>query len=307
MSLLIKAGIGKLSELAIDVDKNWQVRGITNLKEVASSMHKGDLPVRSDFVLVRLVPGPAGTILTSAGPGNIPAWMPAPGPLEVWVPEWIYVSFATAIENVSRSHSQNGPMASGHSEAYVDAPAEMIRMLTPTIALSDSEIAGITPDQTHSEDTPITRQYELDIVVGGSVADDGGIQASETAAAQNLTANDMALLPAVPAVNDAYYFGHANQFDLVKLNLGTQGVGVWTITWDYWNGVAWAALPDTNDDTNGFTAIAGWHDVSFTRPGDWATTTVLGMNLYWIRARVSAYTSITTQPMGTQSKVGIIG
>ena len=115
----------------------------------------------------------------------------------------------------------------------------------------------------------------------------------------------MTLLPAGPAQNDAYYFGFDKLFDVMTLNIGTPGAGVWTITWEYWNG-AWTALSGVTDGTTGFTAASGSHDVSFTRPGDWATTVVNAITKYWIRARVSAYTSITTQPKGTQSWIKII-
>ena len=36
-------GITKLSELTIDADKDWQQKGITNIKEIASSMAQGDM------------------------------------------------------------------------------------------------------------------------------------------------------------------------------------------------------------------------------------------------------------------------
>jgi len=148
--------------------------------------------------------------------------------------------------------------------------------------------------------------YSLKIVVDGAVADDGGTQTDETPAAQNPTQNDMTLLPAAPAVDDAYYFGHARRFDAVWLNIGIQGDGVWVITWEYWNGAAWSALADLVDNANGFTALVGLRDVSFTRPGDWATADVGGVpGLYWIRARVSSYTSINTQPRGNQAWVEI--
>lgn len=138
----------------------------------------------------------------------------------------------------------------------------------------------------------------------GAIADDGGVQTDDTTAANNDTANDMTLLPAVPAVNDAYYFGGGRTYSQLTVNIGTQGVGTWTITWEYWNG-AWVALSGVTDNTNGFTATTGNKTVTFTTPTDWATTTVKTISAYWIRARVSAYTSKTTIPKGTQSFTGL--
>jgi len=134
----------------------------------------------------------------------------------------------------------------------------------------------------------------------GAVADDGGVQTDETTAANDSTANDMTLLPATPALDDAYYFGCSTPKDFLRINIGTAGEGTWTITWEYWNG-AWTALSGVTDGTSGFTAAAGNHDVTYTFPTDWAETAVNGITSYWIRARVSAYTSVTTQPLGTQA------
>lgn len=135
----------------------------------------------------------------------------------------------------------------------------------------------------------------------GAVADDGGSQTDETAEANNTTANNMVLLPAAPTVEDAYYFGSDLTFNILTLNIGTAGAGTWTITWEYWNGSAWTACNSISDGTSGFTAAAGNHNVTHTPQSNWAKNTISSINAYWIRGRVSAYTSITTQPKGTQS------
>jgi len=128
-----------------------------------------------------------------------------------------------------------------------------------------------------------------DQALGGAVADDGGTQTDETTAANDATTDDITLLPASPAVDDAYYFGHATDlFGEVKINISTAGDGTWTLTWEYWN--------------SGFT-VAGTNSVIFEIPSDWATTEVATITCYWVRARVSSYTSITTQPKGAQAWV----
>ncbi|MBW2106772.1 MAG: hypothetical protein JRI26_12315, partial [Deltaproteobacteria bacterium] len=105
------------------------------------------------------------------------------------------------------------------------------------------------------------------------------------------------------AVDDAYYFGHATDlFGEVKINISTAGDGTWTLTWEYWNGTAWTALNVLSDSTSGFT-VAGTNSVIFEIPSDWATTEVATITCYWVRARVSSYTSITTQPKGAQAWV----
>jgi hypothetical protein len=66
MSLLTKAGITKLSELQVDSDKNWQGRGISNLKELAPGMTIGDLVQHDGTRLARLSPGGPSMVLREA-------------------------------------------------------------------------------------------------------------------------------------------------------------------------------------------------------------------------------------------------
>lgn len=140
------------------------------------------------------------------------------------------------------------------------------------------------------------------VALAGAVADDGGVQTDQTSAANNTTANDVIVLPAVPAVNDAFYWGFSsNILDTIRINIGTNGAGTWTIVWEYWNGSIWTGLSNVSDGTNGFRAGTGNKEVDFDRPSNWALTTVKTISAYWIRSRVSAYTSVTTQPKGTQA------
>lgn len=138
--------------------------------------------------------------------------------------------------------------------------------------------------------------------------DDGGTITNQTIACVAGTANAMTLLPAVPVVNDAYYFGSNSQFDLLTLTIGmagapayNPGVAGWVITWEYWNGTTWHAYAggEVTDDTVAFTAAPGAHDVHLTVPTDWVITSVSSINAYWVRARVSTFETITTRPLGS--------
>jgi len=135
----------------------------------------------------------------------------------------------------------------------------------------------------------------------GAVADDGAVLTDETTAANQGTADDMTLLPAVPAQEDAYYFGGYEKFDRLEIDATTQGSGSWTIVWEYYDGSAWQALSNVTDGTSGFTAAVGTQFVTFDVPTDWAQTAVDSITAWWIRARVSAYTSVTTQPLAGQA------
>ncbi|GAI89015.1 unnamed protein product, partial [marine sediment metagenome] len=91
--------------------------------------------------------------------------------------------------------------------------------------------------------------------VGGGVAhDDDGVDTDETTETNSAAADDMHLLPDPGAVGDGFYFGLANPFDWLCLNIGVAGAGVWTITWKYWDGDTWDALTliGAKDETANF-------------------------------------------------------
>jgi len=217
--------------------------------------------------------------------------------LEIRVPATLGSVDAEAIVPVNQSYNKNVPLTSPYNKAYDDQPGENIRRLTPAIALSKTHVI-VPVNQSYNKNAPVGREGGVQMLVDGAVADDGGAQTDETAAARSPAVNDMTLLPVLPVAGDAYYIGFNYPFNRVWLNIGTAGNGNWALVEEYWNG-AWAALAGVIDNTNEFT-VAGLNSVSFTKPGDWALTSILGMNLYWIRFRVSAFVSIVTQPLGTQ-------
>ncbi len=132
--------------------------------------------------------------------------------------------------------------------------------------------------------------------MGYAYANDSGtpdVFTNETTEANNVTADNMTLIPAAPATGDEYYYGRANEtFSTIQQNIGVPEVGG-TVVWEYYDSVAldWATCIDIVDGTEGFTAAAGWHDVTHTiQTGivkNWGKTTVNGIEAYWVRARVS--------------------
>ena len=79
--MLVRSGITRLSELAIDADKDWGDHGISNLKELAPGMQRGDSLQRGDSgVLEKLSPGAIGFEITSNGPGHEVEWQAPPTP-----------------------------------------------------------------------------------------------------------------------------------------------------------------------------------------------------------------------------------
>ena len=306
MSFVGTGGVAKLSQLTIDGDKDWNGKAITNLKGLAAGLLQGDLIIKGPGgVLIALHPGVANTVLTSSGPGALPTWAPGGTIFNRYIPETVSSSKSSSKVTIAKTVTKTGSLVDIYVDAIDDQPGSYLKRYLLPISSSKSVTTKASADKSVTK-TPIpSRWYDLQIVVQGAMADDGGVQTNETTAVQNATANDMTLLPTVPELNDAYYFGHDYIWDYLTLNIGTSGAGVWTITWEYWNG-SWTALSGVTDNTVGFKGTTGNKTVTFTRPGDWTTTAVNAITKYWIRGRVSAYTSVITQPKGTQAWATII-
>jgi hypothetical protein len=320
MSLLTR-GTNKLSQLEIDISKDWAGHLIKNIgpaTEDADALRKaeavlqavmttrGDIIFRGDSGAQRLAPdaGKGYNFLRSRGPGLSPVWQDIEG----------LIQFMTAALNRAVAFDLALPVP-GVSQVSQQASSPPGRTASPALSVPEPSVSIVTETgdgggvaATPSLNVPVavvSKEVAIGEPVGGAIADDSGVQTNETAQANNDTANDMTLLPAVPAVNDAYYFGHSSLWDWLELRIGTAGNGIWTIAWEYWNGATWAALPSVNDGTSSFT-VSGNRLVTFSRPADWVPTTVGGItNLYWVRARVSAYTSIVTQPKGNRAFIWI--
>jgi len=305
MSFVATSGVSKWSQITIDADKNMLGFGMSNMKQVAAAMVGGDLIAKGlGGILVRIPAGIANTVLTSAGIGLVPTWAPGGLYLNRYIPANINISKTLVTRPGSNeSVTKPGNITSVYYTVTGDDIAHLIKLLSPAITMPKTVVSRAAPEQSASKTPAIASKFDLQKVVDGAVADDGGVQTTETAAAQSAAANDMTLLPALPVANDAYYFGFNILWDKLTLNIGIAGNGVWTITWEYYDAdTTWHALAGVTDGTTHFRAAAGNHDVLFTRPAGWALTNINAAgNMYWIRGRCSAFTSIVTQPKGTQA------
>jgi hypothetical protein len=138
-------------------------------------------------------------------------------------------------------------------------------------------------------------------VAGAVQNDEGAGETDETAAANNATANDMHIFPAVSGVTDSYRLGFDAFPDFVVLNIGTAGVGTYTIGVQYWKGASWATLPTLGNEVGDMKAT-GRKWVWWTNPGDAGLGTFGGIaDKYWIQFILTAKTSMTANPLGTQA------
>lgn len=118
-----------------------------------------------------------------------------------------------------------------------------------------------------------------------------------------------AFLPAVPAANDAVYFGidagvpGTGPFDNLVFDISAAiGAAVTGTVWENWDGAAWQSLAAvTQDNTNqsgAGTGVAfdtlGVNQVVSSSGND--VTTINGINAYWIRLRVTVAGGGATPP-----------
>lgn len=114
-----------------------------------------------------------------------------------------------------------------------------------------------------------------------------------TAACNNLTTGDIALLPAVPANNDAAFFGANEKFWCIDVYMdgGVDNTdNVFSIM--YWDGNLWKVIPGITDGTNGGTAGRTFYQngrIAFAPPADWAAVAVNGVTAYWIKVVVTTF------------------
>jgi hypothetical protein len=126
----------------------------------------------------------------------------------------------------------------------------------------------------------------------------------------------VAFLPAVPAANDAVYFGITDAhptmygpFNSVVFDIGTAQAQITTIVWEYYDGVgaAWAAIASYRDNTNAdgaetgdpfdTTGVNSFHFKPIDAVGSrWGLFAINGVSAYWIRARVTVVGGAPTPP-----------
>ncbi len=135
-----------------------------------------------------------------------------------------------------------------------------------------------------------------------------------------LNGGSFTLFPASPAVNDIVYFGTstaiANSGPFSSLLFNIQSIASagtsYGMTWEYWNGGAWAGLtPRDNTVASGagsddsFSAL-GQNVVAWAHPTAWAANTINAVTAYWVRVRLSALTGALTRPVQADTQVQAI-
>lgn len=103
------------------------------------------------------------------------------------------------------------------------------------------------------------------------------------------------LYPATPANGDIIYFGtrtavtNSGPFSSLVFDIATPASGTYTITWEIYTG-SWVTL-SVMDNTTSF-SVSGVNSVHWEVPSGWVTVAIDGITGYWVRARISAFTSM---------------
>lgn len=105
---------------------------------------------------------------------------------------------------------------------------------------------------------------------------------------------DSAVVPLLASAG-ALYFSRFKPFSALYAEIKVANAVAASLTVEYWDGTAWAAVEGQVDDTNAF-ARSGF--IQFDKPEDWASTTVNGLEGYFVRVRPSADLTGTLELQG---------
>jgi hypothetical protein len=195
MSLLIRGGVRRLSELEIDADKDWEEKVISNCGGAAAGMAIGHILQHNGVILETLAPGVADQVLTSAGPGHRVVWMPGGCYYNRYYPVAIDIIHSEGV--FTPDHSESMPSDLDTALGVEDnLNPGWFETIEPALSRAKSH-AIFTPDHSDVENCAIGTYLEVILPIGGAVADDGGVQTDETtegksnyAQFQNYTVND---------------------------------------------------------------------------------------------------------------------
>jgi len=165
------------------------------------------------------------------------------------------------------------------------------------LILDASDTVTLGRDETDLDEVFVANHHKTANITHIKIDDGGAFSDIFPAAAYPLT-----LLPAVPVVDDAVYFGidtslsDTGPFCSLIFDIATPAKSTtsYTITWEYWSGAAWTTIL-TQDETNDLGEV-GVRGLFWRQTANWATVAVDGDTGYWIRGRVSALVGTLTPP-----------
>lgn len=117
--------------------------------------------------------------------------------------------------------------------------------------------------------------------------DDNSVFTDHSESAADYIRDDFSL--DLSSTEDYLYLGYSKPFSASYAALTTANTNANTLAAEYWDGDSWESL-DLTDESKGLTR-SGF--LFWTKPSDWASTSVNSESAYWIRLRPSADHSAT--------------
>lgn len=282
----------------VDLDFTWLVRGAAESMTSIYDYLAAKMATRRNPITLT-VDGGVGVIVTEAAKSDVADAFRLLPAVPVANDAIFFGDLKTIFEQLTINVSTAGTGGTG-TWAYWDGTA-----WTTLSGVTDGT-TGFTTSGVNDVDFTLPTDWAkrglnaLPAAQVWQVDDSGPTFVDETTDFNSAAAGDCLPFPATEAVGDYFAVGHADPFEQLIIDTGTAGVaGI--VAWEYWNGTAWAALPDLVDDTNGFTTTAP-QQVLWKVPDDWAVHTLGGSALlYYVRARVT--TVYSTNPIIDEGEI----
>lgn len=177
------------------------------------------------------------------------------------------------------------------------------RITSISTTTNTNDTINFTGALSGSQSFAVDDTYVITLVEQYSFMDDGSVFTDESADADSETSADVNLLPVTPAVNDAFYFGASEVFGYITIKFSAIGGDTITNVWEYFDGTQFSTLTFNIQEITDFTHPSdsdGEFTNTFRIPTDWVTTTINGQSAFWVRFRVTAFTSGGATPVATQ-------
>ncbi len=170
---------------------------------------------------------------------------------------------------------------------YEEFPAAIVSGVRTWGTWSPAEESSGGTIRLSASGMPVVVRTRNQGIAVAAISKDSSVLVDQTTEANNVTADDVDLLPVAPLFDDGIHFGATEPFSRLKIDVTDVNGSGSTIVWRYWNGTNFGSLSGVVDGTNKW-ENAGENIVSWTVPSDWQQTTVNNQGpLYYILAQIS--------------------
>jgi hypothetical protein len=205
----------------------------------------------------------------------------------------------TRIEDASWTTMTVDDGATG-AEKCTDDRRDRIRFTPKDVPWASGEYAAVRYGMAYGQTVArLTYDYDFSELATEPAAiallDAGGFSGLANTYDGQAATSESVLLQTTRTLYAGFHAGQTDRFAtgetvFVRFDLGASvNNNAATLTVEYWDGGAWAAVSGLSDGTaSGGAPFAQDGNLSFTRPGDWAPNEVDGVTKLWLRVTTSA-------------------